>query len=86
MTVKGAGDVIAPNEGAYNVASAARRISAPPPPQLHGPNQGAHAARACIASTVPSVIDCCSRRNLRGRAEDVLAECAIRKVIQFLMR
>lgn len=47
-----------------------------PPPQLQGPGHDFHAARACVASMLPSVIDCCSRESLRGSAEDVLAECA----------
>lgn len=58
----------------------ARRKSTTPGPQLQGPNHGAHVARACIAATLPSVINCFSRRNLRGPAEKVLAECAVRKV------
>lgn len=51
-----------------------------PAAQLKGPGHGSHAARACIASTVPSVIDCFSRIGLRGPAEDVLAACAGAKV------
>ncbi|CAM9460501.1 unnamed protein product [Scytosiphon promiscuus] len=49
----------------------------PPLPQLHGPGHDVHAARACIASILPSVIDCCSRESLRDSVEGVLAECAM---------
>eukprot|EP00752_Nemacystus_decipiens_P014589 g12992.t1 len=77
-TVDGEGER-ADTKGAYNLGDAARRTSTPQEPPLHGPNQGVHAARACIAATVPCVLDCFSRRNLRGPAEDVLAECTARQ-------
>lgn len=79
-SIKGAGQEMPQNDGVYNLAGTTRRTSTTPAPQLRGPIHGAHAARACIASTIPSVIDCFSRRNLRGPAEDVLAECAAEKV------
>lgn len=82
--VKGAGHDVPQNNGGDTLPKAVRGKGTTPAPQFHGPNHGAHAARACIASTVPPVIDCFSRRNLRGPAEDVLAECAARKVMKML--
>lgn len=65
--VKGVEQETVQNDGKKNFTPAA---------QLKGPGHGSHAARACIASTVPSVIDCFSRIGLRGPAEDVLHACA----------
>lgn len=52
-----------------------------PATQTNGPGHGSDAARVCITSTVPSVIDCFTRIDLRGSAEDILAACASAKVI-----
>lgn len=45
-------------------------------PRSQGPSHDVPTMRACIGSTVSSVIDCFSRENLRGPAEDVLRACA----------
>ncbi|CAB1120149.1 unnamed protein product [Ectocarpus sp. CCAP 1310/34] len=46
-------------------------------PQPNASGHGSHAATACVASTVPVVIDCFSRDRLRAPAEDVLAKFAV---------
>ncbi|CAM9143750.1 unnamed protein product [Ectocarpus fasciculatus] len=47
-------------------------------PQPNAAGNGSHAATACVASTVPVVIDCFSRDRLRAPAEDVLANSIVR--------
>ncbi|CAM9098373.1 unnamed protein product [Ectocarpus sp. 4 AP-2014] len=44
--------------------------------QPNASGHGSHATTACVASTVPVVIDCFSRDRLRAPAEDVLAKIA----------
>ena len=55
-------------------------IGTAPRPQFQAPGH-LDTMRACIASTVSSVIDCFSRESLRGPAEDVLSACAGGQVI-----
>lgn len=57
-----------------------RTNTKPTQAQFRGPGHRSHAARACIASIVPSVLDCFSKECLRGPAREVLIECAAGQV------
>lgn len=53
-------------------------------PQPNASGHGSHAATACVASTVPVVIDCFSRDRLRAPAGDVLAKFAVEKASDYI--
>lgn len=54
-------------------------------PQPNASEHDSHAATACVASTVPVVIDCFSRDRLRAPAEDVLAKFAVEEASDLIL-